>query len=102
MPSIFFEPACETETTNIIKEFKIGKTNGGDEISSYFIKLSSTVLVPVLVLFVNSAFKLGIFPDYLKLTKVSPVFKKGYKLDLSLIFAKLFIKQSNYFHNTIT
>ena len=86
MPTLFFAPACEPEISNIIKNSKSAKQNNGyDEISLCFIKLYSTVLVSVLVLFVNSAFtcKLVIFPDCLKLAKVIPVFKKCDKLDVN-------------------
>ena len=52
-------------------------------ISCYFIKLSSSILIPILVSLINASFSLGIFPDDLKVAKVIPLFKKGDTLDIS-------------------
>ena len=83
MPSIFLQKVTETEIMNYIRELKTEKAGGCDEISSDFVKLSSSVLTPVLVTLINSAVSLGIFPGDLKLAKVIPIFKKGDKLNMN-------------------
>ena len=52
-------------------------------ISCYFIKLSSSILIPILVSLINASFSLGIFPDDLKIAKFIPLFKKGDTLDIN-------------------
>ena len=81
--TIFLEPASVNEILNIINELNVNKAAGYDDISYYFIELSSSVLTPVFSTLVNSAMTLGIFPEKLKLSKVIPLFKKGDKLDLN-------------------
>ena len=81
--TIFLEPASVDEILNIINELNINKAAGYDDISCYFIKLSFSVLIPVLSTLVNLAMTLGIFLEKLKLFKVIPLFKKGDKLDVN-------------------
>ena len=90
--TIFLEPASINEILNIINELNINKAAGYDDISCYFIKLSSTVLTPVLSTLVNSAMTLGIFPEKLKLSKVIPLFKKGDPISILTCFTKIFEK----------
>ena len=52
-------------------------------IACYFIKLSSSILIPILVSLINASFSLGIFPDDLKIAKVIPLFKKSDTLDIN-------------------
>ena len=52
-------------------------------ISCYFIKLSSSILIPILVSLINASFNLGIFPDDLKIAKIISLFKKGDTLDIN-------------------
>ena len=81
--SIFLEPVASDEITNIINDLKTNKAGGYDMISCYFIKLSSSILIPFLVSLINASFSLGIFPDDLKIAKVIPLFKKGDTLDIN-------------------
>ena len=73
----------EIEIKNYFSEPNTNKAGGYDEISSDLVKLSSSILTPVLVTLVNSAFSLGIFPDDLKLAKVVPILKRGDKLNIN-------------------
>ena len=50
-------------------------------ISCYFIMLSFSILIPILVSLINASVSLGIFPDDLKIAKVIPLFKKGDTFD---------------------
>ena len=98
--SVFLNPVTDTEIANIINELNVKKAGGYDEISSYFVKISASILIPILTVSVNSALSLGIFPDDLKLAKIIPLFKSGNKLDrnnyrpISLLscFSKIFEK----------
>ena len=83
MPSIFLEKVTESEITNYISELKTKKAGGCDKISCDFVKLSSSILTPVLVTLIKSAISLGIFPGNLKLAKVVPIFKKWNKLNMN-------------------
>ena len=60
---MFLEPASINEILNIIDELNINKAAGYDDILCYFIKLSSSMLTPVLSTLVNSAMTPGIFPE---------------------------------------
>ena len=68
---------------NYVSELKTKKAGGCDEISSDFVKLSSSILTPVLVTLINSALSQGIFPGDLKLAKAVPIFTEGDKLNMS-------------------
>jgi len=81
--SAFLEPVTNTEISNIINDMNINKSGSGDGISPYFIKISSVILTPILVMLVNSALSLDICPVKLKLEKVIPIFKSGNKHDLN-------------------
>ena len=98
--TIFLEPVASDKITNIINDLKTNKAAGYNMIPCYFIKLSSAILIPILVSLINASFSLGIFPDDLKIAKVMPLFKKGDILDvnnyhpISLLtcFSKIFEK----------
>ena len=68
--TIFLEPVASDQITNIINDLKTNKAGDYDMISCYFIKLSSSILIPILVSLINASFNLGIFPDDLKIAKV--------------------------------
>ena len=59
MPSIVLEKITETEIMNYISKLNINKAGGYDEITSDFVKLSFSILTPVLVTLVNTALSLG-------------------------------------------
>ena len=80
---MFLEPASVNEIFYIINELNINKAAGYDDISCYFIKLSSSVLNPELSTLVNLDMTLDIFPKKLKLSKIIPLFKKSDKLDVN-------------------
>ena len=72
--TIFLEPVTSDEITNIINDLKTNKDGGYDMISCYFIKLSSSILIPILVSLINASFSLGIFPHDLKNSKIYTIF----------------------------
>ena len=64
------------------------------------IKKSAHIIAPVLELYFNDFMKYGIFPDVLKIGKITPIFKKGNPEDIGNyrpvstlpIFGKIFEK----------
>ena len=60
-----------------IKTLKSKKSSGYDEISSDVIKHISPLIFDPLKYIFNLSLEKGIFPDQLKIAKVTPLFKKG-------------------------
>ena len=72
----------------IVKNMKSNSSTGYDEISNKLIKQARSVLVKLLTLLMNQIIYTGEFPDQLKLSRVKPLFKKGYQcffLPISLL-----------------
>ena len=74
--SIFLENCTHIEIENIIQGFQNGKAS---DISIQVIKKCSTKISSHLSYYFNMFMKKGIFPDILKIGKVTPVYKKGNK-----------------------
>ena len=53
------------------------KASGHDNISAYFLRISASVLAPILEFYFAKAFEYGNFPSSLKIAKVIPLFKSG-------------------------
>jgi len=68
---------------NIINDLNVNKLAGYDNISCFFIKLSSPLLTLILSSLASANFKLGIFSDNLKIAKVVPLYKAGNKSDFN-------------------
>ena len=56
---------------------KDSNSTGSDEISTRFIKLSGSILIPALEYLFNLVISKGEYPDSLKIAKVIPIFKSG-------------------------
>ena len=63
----------------IIKGIKTSRSNGHDGISSEFLKLISNDIADSITLIINQSLKSGIFPNQLKIAKVTPIYKKDDK-----------------------
>ena len=63
-------------TLKIIKDIKISMSNGHDGISSELLKLVNDDISSCITLIINQSLTTGIFPDKLKIAKVTPVYKK--------------------------
>ena len=95
--SIFLADCFSLEVEDIIKEFGSDKAS---DISVSILKLCATKLSSHLANFFNTFMSLGIFPDILKVGKITPVFKKGnsqlltnYRpISMLPIFGKIFEK----------
>ena len=66
----------ETEILSVIDELK-NSAPGYDDIPLALIKEAISILSPILCHLCNCSFLSGIFPDLLKIAKVTPVFKQG-------------------------
>ena len=77
--SICLTPPSAIEIFNTIMSLNPAKASGHDNISTYFLRISASVLAPFLELYFGKAFKYGNFPTSLKIAKVIPLFKSGTK-----------------------
>ena len=66
-----------TETLRIIKNMKTSHSRGHDGISSELLKLIADDISKYITLIINQSLHSGIFPDILKIAKVTPIHKKG-------------------------
>ena len=75
-----FHHTNDSEIRKIILNLKTCSP-GHDDIHANVIKIGIDILSPVLVQIINNSFDSGIFPDILKIAKVTPIFKSGDRLD---------------------
>ena len=67
------------DTLRIIKNIKMSHSKGYDGISTEHLKLINKDISKCLTLIINQSLNSGIFPDNLKIAKVTPIYKKGDK-----------------------
>ncbi|CAG2184447.1 unnamed protein product [Mytilus edulis] len=65
------------ETKKLLSKLETSKATGLDEVGPFFIKLSSEALAPSITYLINLSILEGVFPENLKLAKVTPIFKNG-------------------------
>ena len=63
----------------IIESFSNKKATGCDKIPIKAIKENSSIIAPILVYLINLILTTSIFPDCMKIARVTPVYKKGDK-----------------------
>ena len=93
-------PTNVYEIKDIITNLTSKNTTGYDDINQKIVIKSAPYIAEILSEIINSSFKLGIFPDDLKIAKVVPIFKNGDKSQVSNyrpisilpIFSKIFEK----------
>ena len=73
--SMFLDPTSEYEVTEAVKNFKLGKAAGYDNISMNMIKQSIEFISKPLTHIINLSIVDGIVPDQMKIARVIPVFK---------------------------
>ena len=66
-----------TETLRIIKNVKTSHSRGHDGISSELLKLIADDISKCITLIIHQSLHSGIFPDKLKIAKVTPIHKKS-------------------------
>ena len=72
--TIFLEDCTITELTEIINGLE---NNKASDIPISIIKKSGPIIIPIRVETFNHYMNRGIFPDSLKIGKITPIFKKG-------------------------
>ena len=75
--SLFLELTNEQEIGEIILELKRDSVSGFDEISVKDLLNLKDILIPIITKLVNNILKSNIFPQELKISKISPIFKSG-------------------------
>ena len=78
--SMRFFPVTPEEVQSLINGLKIVKSNVDSMPVTIFKKVSHLLIIPLSKL-INLCFMNGIFPDELKIARITPVFKKGDKSD---------------------
>ena len=74
--SMFISPITETEIKKVISKLKGKNSAGYDEIPEALIKHCSEYIAKPLTHVFNLSVKLGIFPDAMKIAKITPSIKK--------------------------
>ena len=110
--SFFLSPTTPGEVEKIIDDVDVKKSTGPNSIPIFLLKSFKLFFSVWLSKLVNLCFEVGIFPDILKLAKVTPLHKKDNKLDflnyrpisllsvLSKIYEKLiYIRIYSYLDN---
>lgn len=77
----FLDYVHEQEIAEVISKMKNSNSCGLDCISSKTLKNIYPKILKVLAYIINLSFSTGIFPEQLKIAVVTPVFKKGSRLD---------------------
>ena len=79
--SMYFPKTTTTEISKLISNLDNKKSPGHDGFSGKFIKLCSPHISELLANILNLSISNGVYPDKLKIARVSPIFKKGVKSD---------------------
>lgn len=80
--SVFLTPVTRDECRCLIAKLK----NGGNDKNSlpvFILKQISKFIVDPLTYLINQSFQTGVFPDVLKLARITPIFKSGVPTDVS-------------------
>lgn len=75
--TFLFQSIDEDQVLKVIDSLKTKNSSGHDNISTRLLKHIKTDLLQPLCFIFNQSISTGIFPDSLKIAKVSPIFKKG-------------------------
>ena len=75
--SFSFDIVSSEHVFKVIKKLKSKSSYGHDGLSSIQLKYISNEVITVLTHIINQSLCTGIFPDTLKIAKISPIFKKG-------------------------
>ena len=75
--SMFLDPTCADEVSNIVMGFKDKKSCGYDGLPMFIIKRINNFISTPLAHICNLTFLNGVFPDKMKIAKIIPLFKSG-------------------------
>ena len=77
--SIFLEPTTEQEIVDIISNLKNTNSVGHDGLPIKILKFCNAELSPILAYINNESLQNGIFPEFLKIARITPIYKAGDK-----------------------
>lgn len=80
--TIYLEPTYIVEIYNIVQSLKNNCAPGEDNITKNDIVLLFDSVGDIIVNLINTTLSSGIFPDELKIAKITPIFKKGSHTEL--------------------
>ena len=89
--SFFFKPVTTTDILTYIQQLNVDKSAGPEDIPIKIIKMSASVIAPVLEHLFNKCLINGVFPDSLKIGKIVPIHKKGPKMNVATIDPQHFL-----------
>ena len=75
--SIYLNIPNHTEIFNAIYSLKNNKAVGHDGIPAFFLRITSSVIIPYLQVFIEFCFTEGTFPENCTIARIVPIFKKG-------------------------
>lgn len=81
--NITLQPVTANEVLGLLQGLNTNKGPGLDGITAAILKKCSHVITPMLVQIINKAFSSGIYPDGLKKSRITPIFKDGDKMEPS-------------------
>ena len=67
----------------VISRTKVKKSFGNDNISGYFLKIALLYISRILMLIFNTSIETSTFPVTSKIARVTPIYKKGEKSEMS-------------------
>ena len=77
--SLFANPVDEDELVNMLGNLNPSKSCGPYSIPSNLLKQHAVLFLKPLLVLLNTSLEEGVFPDFLKLAEVCPIFKKNDK-----------------------
>ena len=77
IPSIFLQPITSREIIEIVSKMKNDTSPGFDSISIKVVKRIIPIISDILCKLFNCSMSTGIVPDQMKITRVTPIYKKG-------------------------
>lgn len=77
--SIYLRPVSEFEISSLISALKTNKSPGYDDITALTVRKCSDIITPILAKITNDCFVTGVYPDKLKIARVTPIYKANEK-----------------------
>lgn len=81
--SFALSPASQDEVHTILMNLKTSSAPGWDNIPTRFLKFAAKEIVPIITHIANLSFNQGIFPNSLKQSLITPVYKSGDRDDVN-------------------
>ena len=80
--SMFASPATDVEVSKIISQLP-NKLSGLNIVPAFIYKLCRSLICDVIASLFNESVILGVFPDCMKMARITPVFKSGVRVDIN-------------------